>query len=111
MYGIQFHFHSAHSLTSLSYQQKKFRKELQMFQSMQQELYSNNYNVKPGTVEPEETDIAMQQLGKQDSAPTNTQATTEELLGMMFSLRSMQSGHKVELVTWSSSKGTQCLGV
>jgi hypothetical protein len=44
-------------------------------------------------VEPE-TSIAKQWLDKQVSAATDTQATIEELLGMMFSVRSVQSGYK-----------------
>jgi hypothetical protein len=46
---------------------------------------------------------ARQQLGKQVSTATDTQATREELLGMMFSVWSMQSGYKIrELVDLSS---------
>jgi hypothetical protein len=33
-------------------------------------------------------------LGKQGSAATDTQTTTEELLGTMLSIRSVPSGHK-----------------
>jgi hypothetical protein len=44
-------------------------------------------------VEPEETSIAMQQIGKKVSAATDTQATIE-LLGTKFSIRSVQSGKK-----------------
>jgi hypothetical protein len=40
-------------------------------------------------VEPEETSIARQQLGKQVSVATDMQATTEELMGTMFSVQSM----------------------
>jgi hypothetical protein len=47
-------------------------------------------------VEPKETFIAGQRLGKQDSAATDTQATIEELLGTMFSVRSVQCGYKEE---------------
>jgi hypothetical protein len=47
-------------------------------------------------MEPEETDTARQQLGKQVSASTDTQATVEELLGTMFSIRSVQGGYKEE---------------
>jgi hypothetical protein len=54
-------------------------------------------------VEPEETYIARQRLGKQVSAATGTQATIEELLGTMFSIRSVQGGYKV--VDWLSSCG------
>jgi hypothetical protein len=49
-------------------------------------------------VEPEETSIARQRLGKQVSAATDTQATIEELLGTIFSLLPVQSGYKEELV-------------
>jgi hypothetical protein len=46
---------------------------------------------------------ARQRLGTQVSAATNMQATIEELLGMMFSVRSILSGHKGrELLNWSS---------
>jgi hypothetical protein len=44
-------------------------------------------------VEPEETSIARQRTGKEVSAATDTQKTTEELPGM-FSIQSVQSGHK-----------------
>jgi hypothetical protein len=47
-------------------------------------------------MEPEVTSIARQRLGEQVSAATDTQATTEELLGTMFSIRSVQSGYKEE---------------
>jgi hypothetical protein len=43
-------------------------------------------------VKPEDTFIPRQQLGKQVSAATDTQVTTEELLGTMFYIWSMQSG-------------------
>jgi hypothetical protein len=43
------------------------------------------------TVEPEETSIARQRLDKQVSPTTDTQVTIEELLGTMFSFRSVQS--------------------
>jgi hypothetical protein len=46
-------------------------------------------------VETEETSIARQRLGKYVSAATDTQATTDELLGM-FPIRSMQNGYKEE---------------
>jgi hypothetical protein len=45
-------------------------------------------------VEPEETSIARQRLGKQVSEAT--EATIEELLGTMLSIRSVQSGYKEE---------------
>jgi hypothetical protein len=43
-------------------------------------------------VEQEETSIARQRLGKHVFAATDTQATTEELLGTMFCIQSVQSG-------------------
>jgi hypothetical protein len=43
-------------------------------------------------MEPEETSIARQRFGKQVSAATDTPATTVELLGTRFSIRSVQSG-------------------
>jgi hypothetical protein len=48
-------------------------------------------------VGPEETSIARQWIGKQVSAETDTQVTTEELLGTMFTIWSVQSGYKEEL--------------
>jgi hypothetical protein len=53
------------------------------------------WRLKDGTVVPEETSITRQRFGKQVSAATDMQATTEELLGI-FSIRSMQSGYKEE---------------
>jgi hypothetical protein len=47
-------------------------------------------------VEPEETSIASQRLGKQVSSVTAIQPATEELLGTMFSVQSVQSGYKEE---------------
>jgi hypothetical protein len=47
-------------------------------------------------VEPEEMSIARQRCDKQVSAATDTQATTEQLLGTMFYIRSVQSGYKEE---------------
>jgi hypothetical protein len=45
--------------------------------------------------------ITRQRLGKQVSASTDTQATTEKLLGIVFSVRSARSGNKRrELVNW-----------
>jgi hypothetical protein len=53
-------------------------------------------------VEPKETSIASQRLGKQVSAATDTQATIEKILGTMF-FRAVQSGKKgMELVNWGS---------
>jgi hypothetical protein len=45
-------------------------------------------------MEPEEATIARQRLGKQVSEATDTEATIEELLGTMFSIRSVESGNK-----------------
>jgi hypothetical protein len=42
-------------------------------------------------VEPEETAVAMQRLGKHVPAATNTHATTQELLDSVFSMRSVLS--------------------
>jgi hypothetical protein len=47
-------------------------------------------------VEPEETSIARQRLGKEVSATTDTQAKIEELLRTMFSIHFMKSGYKEE---------------
>jgi hypothetical protein len=57
-------------------------------------------------VEPEETSIARLRLGKQVSVATDTQIAIEELLGTMFSIRSVRSGYKEESVeNWQSSSG------
>jgi hypothetical protein len=45
-------------------------------------------------VEPDETFIARQWLGKHVSATTIAQATMEVLLGAMFSIRSVQNDYK-----------------
>jgi hypothetical protein len=45
-------------------------------------------------LEPEGTSIARQQLGKQVSAAKDKKATTENLLGIMLSIRSVQSDYK-----------------
>jgi hypothetical protein len=45
-------------------------------------------------VELEEAFIARQRLGKQISGTTDMQATIQELLGTMCSIRSVQSGYK-----------------
>jgi hypothetical protein len=59
--------------------------------------------LKARIVEPEEMSFSRQRLGKQVSAATDTQATKEELLGTMFSVRSMRSSNKrTELVNWCS---------
>jgi hypothetical protein len=51
-----------------------------------------------------ETSIARKRFCKQISAATDTQATIQELLGTMFSVRSLQSGYKRrELVKWRFS--------
>jgi hypothetical protein len=47
-------------------------------------------------LEPEETSIARQRLGKQVSLAVDMQATIKEMLGTMFSIQSMQSGYKEE---------------
>jgi hypothetical protein len=44
----------------------------------------------------EETVISRKRFGKQVSAATDTQVTIEKLLGNMFSIRSVQSGYKLE---------------
>jgi hypothetical protein len=83
-------------------------------------------------VEPGETSIAKQRLGKQVSATTDTQAKLEELFGTKFSIPSVQSGYKEEFsreseesrveagsntstvaqrVVGGDEKGTQCLEV
>jgi hypothetical protein len=54
-------------------------------------------------VEPEDTLITRQRLGKQVSEATDTQETIDEALGMMFSIRSVHSGYKEELVEKSQS--------
>jgi hypothetical protein len=54
--------------------------------------------------EPQETPIARQRLSKQVFAATDTQATIEEFLGTMLSVRSVQNGNKGrELVNWGSN--------
>jgi hypothetical protein len=50
--------------------------------------------LKTEIVEPEETPVAGQRLGKQVSAATDTRAIIEELLGTMFSVRPVQNGYK-----------------
>jgi hypothetical protein len=45
-------------------------------------------------VEPEETFITRQRLGKHVHAATNTQEIIEVLLEMKFSIRFVQSGYK-----------------
>jgi hypothetical protein len=52
--------------------------------------------MKAGIVEPEETSTARQRLSKQVSAATDTQETTDELLGTVFSIRSVQTGYEEE---------------
>lgn len=54
--------------------------------------------LKSGIVEPEDTSIARQRLGKGDSATTDTQATLEELLGTVFSVWPAQNGFKEEFI-------------
>jgi hypothetical protein len=77
--------------------------------------------LKGGIVEPQETSIArqrlgkktqQQRLGKQTSAATDTQATMEKLLGRMFSVQSLQSGYKefsreaveFQIFKWTASR-------
>jgi hypothetical protein len=60
------------------------------------------WRLKAGIVEPEETSSARQKLGTQVSVATDTQALIEELSGMMFSIRSVQSGYKEEF-SWESA--------
>jgi hypothetical protein len=45
-------------------------------------------------MEPEDTSIARQRLGKEVSTATDTQATVEDLLGTVFSVQPSQSGFK-----------------
>jgi hypothetical protein len=47
-------------------------------------------------MEPEETSIPKQRLGKQVSAATDTEAIIEKLLETMFFIRSVQSDYKEE---------------
>jgi hypothetical protein len=44
-------------------------------------------------MEPEKKFIVTQRLGKQFSTATDTQATIEQLLETMFSIKSVQSGY------------------
>jgi hypothetical protein len=54
-------------------------------------------------VEPEESNIARQRLGKQVSEATDTQATIHTLLETMFSIRSVQNGYSLVENRQSSS--------
>jgi hypothetical protein len=58
--------------------------------------YTVTQRLKAGIVEPEETSVDRQRLGKQASAATDTQASIEELLGTIFSIQAMQSVYKEE---------------
>jgi hypothetical protein len=58
--------------------------------------------MKAGIVKPEKTSTAKQRLGKQVFATTDTQATVAELLGTMFSMRTVQSGYNEEISLGSS---------
>jgi hypothetical protein len=59
-------------------------------------------------VEPKETSIARQRLGKQVFTETDTQATIRKFLGTIFSVRSVRSGNKRrELVNWCSVFSTE----
>jgi hypothetical protein len=61
------------------------------------------WSLKAGIVQPDEKSIARQRLDNEVSAATDTQATTEELLETIFSVRSVQSGNnRRELVNWGS---------
>jgi hypothetical protein len=53
-------------------------------------------------VDPEETLIARQRLGEHIRAATNTQATVEVLLEMMFSIRSVQSDYNRRVLKFGS---------
>jgi hypothetical protein len=53
-------------------------------------------------VDPEETSIATEQLGLQVSTATDTQPTTEELLGTIFSIRFVQNDYKEEFSSESA---------
>jgi hypothetical protein len=55
-------------------------------------------------VEPEETFITRQRLGKHVPAGTNTQATIKVLLETMFSIRSVQSGYKRRELKFGSAE-------
>jgi hypothetical protein len=59
-------------------------------------------------VAPEYTSIVRQRLGKQVSAATDRQATIEELLGMVFSVRSVRSCNKRS--DWGYNGATVFLG-
>jgi hypothetical protein len=73
------------------------------YMSLYIKIYIVTWCLKARTVEPEEASITRQQLSKQVSAATDTQAAVQELLGMMFSVWSMWSGNKRrELVNWVS---------
>jgi hypothetical protein len=47
-------------------------------------------------VEPLQTSVPKQRLGKQFSAATDKKTAIEELLGTIISIRSIKSGHKEE---------------
>jgi hypothetical protein len=59
-------------------------------------IFFVTWRLKAGIVEPEETYNVRQRLSKQVSAATDMQATTEELLRTMFTIRSVPSGYKEE---------------
>jgi hypothetical protein len=48
--------------------------------------------LKPGILEPEETAVIMQRLGKHIPTATDTHATIEELLDAVFSVRLVPKG-------------------
>jgi hypothetical protein len=60
------------------------------------------WRLKAGIVGTEETYIARQRLGKRVSAATETQATIEELLKTILSIRSVHIGYKEEF-SWESA--------
>jgi hypothetical protein len=54
-------------------------------------------------VDPEEKFIVRHRLDKQVSATTDIQTTTEELLGTIFSVRSVQSGYEGREMSFGSA--------
>jgi hypothetical protein len=65
------------------------------------------WSLKAGIVEPEKKSIARQRLCKQMFAETDTQATIEELLRTVFSMRSVQNGYEEEF-SRKSAVGFPC---
>jgi hypothetical protein len=65
------------------------------------EILTKPSRLKAGIAELVGMSIDRQRLDKQVSAETDTQETIEELLGTMFSVRSVQNGYKRrDLVNW-----------